>query len=581
MNVIDFALRMRDYASGPLRNFGAAANQAFSRANSAMGGLGQRNQALGSSFAELQNRMRQAEATIRNSTIPSQIAEARRELAALQRQAASHPGGDGGGRIGGGRMGGGGGGLGVMGVAMGGMLASGIMAGATAAVGFLQDSVQAAFDRQKVQTSFNVLAGSQQAGELVTKQLVDLQKNTILGAEVFKQAQTLMGFGFKSTEVADNLRMLGDVAMGDKDKLGSLTLALSQVRAGGKLTGQDMLQFINAGFNPMAQMAETTGKSMAALKKEMESGKISYQMVADAFKSATSEGGRYNNMLGKIAETPAGKMAQLSGAWDEFKVKAGNAFMPLITGALTLANKLMPIIDNFMAPLGNAISNIVNGFREATNATSGFMGYAQTIKTLFVDHIFPVIGKIWGLIKNIATSIYDAINSSELLKDIFSGIGKIFGVIWDVLGWIIDGISWVWDKLKPIFEQIEIAYRMIKSMLTGGEINLQVNEKGELILPKEEKKDREKENADRKSADEKMAAIMAENAKIAESNKASAAAAESTISGGGPKVLNITIGKFFDNINIHPATMEQGVADVEKRVSEMFSRVLIQGATAK
>jgi tape measure domain-containing protein len=580
MNVIDFALRMRDYASGPLRNFGAAANQAFSRANSAMGGLGQRNQALGSSFAELQNRMRQVEATIRNSTIPSQIAEARRELAALQRQAASHPGGDGG-RIGGGRMGGGGGGLGVMGVAMGGMIASGIMSGATAAVGFLQDSVQAAFDRQKVQTSFNVLAGSQQAGELVTKQLVDLQKNTILGAEVFKQAQTLMGFGFKSTEVADNLRMLGDVAMGDKEKLGSLTLAFAQVRAGGKLTGQDMLQFINAGFNPMQQMAETTGKSMAALKKEMEQGKISYQMVADAFKNATSEGGRYNNMLAKIAETPAGKMAQLSGAWDEFKVKAGNAFMPLITGALTLANKLMPIIDNFMTPLGQAISNIVNGFNNATTATSGFMSYLQTIKTLFVEHIFPVISKIWGLIKDIAASIYDAVDSSELLKDVFSLLGTIFGGMWDALGLIVDGIKWIWDKLKPVFEQIEIAYRMYKSLFTGEKMKLEVNSKGELILPKEEKKAKDKESADKKSADDKMATLLAENAKIAQSNSASAAAAESTISGGGPKVLNITIGKFFDNINIHPATMEQGVADIERKVSEMFSRVLIQGATAK
>lgn len=41
------------------------------------------------------------------------------------------------------------------------------------------------------------------------------------------------------------MKMLGNVAMGDKEKLSSLTLAFSQISAAGKLQGQDLLQLIN------------------------------------------------------------------------------------------------------------------------------------------------------------------------------------------------------------------------------------------------------------------------------------------------------------------------------------------------
>lgn len=50
--------------------------------------------------------------------------------------------------------------------------------------------------------------------------------------------------------------------------------------------GQDLNQMINAGFNPLQVISEKTGKSIAVLKKEMEQGAISSEMVADAFAAA-------------------------------------------------------------------------------------------------------------------------------------------------------------------------------------------------------------------------------------------------------------------------------------------------------
>ena len=55
---------------------------------------------------------------------------------------------------------------------------------------------------------------------------------------------------------------------------------------------------------------------------------------------------------------------------------------------------------------------------------------------------------------------------------------------------------------------------------------------------------------------------------------------EKAISGGGPKVINITVQKFLDSINVNSTTLEAGVTDIESKILEMFARVVSQGAAA-
>lgn len=224
---------------------------------------------------------------------------------------------------------------------------------------FLGESINKGLERQQIQTSLNVLTGSPKVGNALSADLIKYQKDTILGPEVFKNAQTMLGFGIKANEVMPNLKMLGDVSMGDAEKLGSLTLAFSQIRAAGKLQGQDLLQLINAGYNPLESISNRTGKSMGQLKKEMEGGKISFEMVRQALQDSTSEGGKFNKMLETIAETPAGKMQALGGAWNEFKVSAGTAFMPLISMAANFGSKMLPMIESWLPALVSAVDVMV------------------------------------------------------------------------------------------------------------------------------------------------------------------------------------------------------------------------------
>ncbi|MCZ2140812.1 MAG: tape measure protein [Bacteroidia bacterium] len=169
--------------------------------------------------------------------------------------------------------------------AFAGMIAT-VATGLAAATGF---AIKSASDMENLRISLDVMTGSAENGEKVFKDLYDFAAKTPFEtSDLAKATQTMLGFGISSEDVMGNLKMLGDVSMGNKDKLGSLTLAFSQITSTGRLMGQDLLQLINAGFNPLTIISQKTGKSMTELKDEMSKGAISAEMVTDAFKTATS-----------------------------------------------------------------------------------------------------------------------------------------------------------------------------------------------------------------------------------------------------------------------------------------------------
>lgn len=247
------------------------------------------------------------------------LSNIRREAEKLNSELGKTVGGPGsaGGRAGGGMLG---------------RMVKGFLLGAaiTGLVGIGKGAAQSSIQYEQTNKSFEVLTGNKGIGSTLAGELNTLQQQTVLGPEVFKNAQTMMGFGIGAEKVVDNLKMLGEVSMGDADRLERLTLAFSQVQSAGKLMGQDLLQFINAGFNPLQTISKNTGISMADLKKKMEEGAISADMVTQAFKSATGQGGLFNGMLDQMAETTGGKIAQLSGTFESMKIALGDRMRPAI-----------------------------------------------------------------------------------------------------------------------------------------------------------------------------------------------------------------------------------------------------------
>ena len=239
-----------------------------------------------------------------------------------------------------------------------GHVASGVIAafGIAQIKRFAQSIVDVRGDIQALEISFSTLLGSAKQAKRMMSELRDFAVNTPMQLDTLAGgAQTLLGFNVAAERVMPILRQIGDISMGDAQKFNSLVLAFAQMSSTGKLMGQDLLQMINAGFNPLAVMAEQTGKSIAQLKQEMSDGAISSDMVADAFAAATAEGGKFHGMLNQISKGINGAKSNLQGAWDDMLNEIGAKNESFIVGAI---NKTTLLIRNY-EKVGRAITALV------------------------------------------------------------------------------------------------------------------------------------------------------------------------------------------------------------------------------
>lgn len=239
-----------------------------------------------------------------------------------------------------------------------GQVASGVIAafGIAQIKRFAQSIVDVRGDIQALEISFSTLLGSAKQAKRMMSELRDFAVNTPMQLDTLAGgAQTLLGFNVVAENVMPILRQIGDISMGDAQKFNSLVLAFAQMSSTGKLMGQDLLQMINAGFNPLTVMAEQTGKSIAQLKQEMSDGAISSDMVADAFAAATAEGGKFHGMLNEISKGINGAKSNLQGAWDDMLNEIGAKNESFIVGAI---NKTTILVKNY-EKVGRAIMALV------------------------------------------------------------------------------------------------------------------------------------------------------------------------------------------------------------------------------
>lgn len=198
---------------------------------------------------------------------------------------------------------------------------------------------------QAADTAIQTLLGSKEKADVLMKQVREYAKISPLEfSDVTKATQMMLGFNIEAEKVPRYLQAIGDVSMGDTQRFSSLTLAFSQMSAAGKLMGQDLNQMINAGFNPLQQISEKTGKSIATLKEEMSKGAISAEMVQQAFIDATSAGGKFYNMSENASKTINGQLSMMQDAMDAAFNELGQKSEGVIMKGIQMTTSL---IENY------------------------------------------------------------------------------------------------------------------------------------------------------------------------------------------------------------------------------------------
>lgn len=341
-----------------------------------------------------------------------------------------------------------------------------IVAGAGAIAGIVKLGMEA----EQTKTSFDVLLGSQQKSSDLLRQLTDYANKTPYGKqEIFEASKMMLQFGISAGSVMPNIKMIGDIAMGDANKMNSLTLAFSQVSSAGKLQGQDLLQMINAGFNPLKEISRTTGESMGSLREKMEKGAISADMVAGAFQSATSKGGIFYGMSDKMSKTIGG---QLSTVLDNFKEKALMIFsliQPLIQPVLDILDKLITWMEIIVTPFTKFITSLKEGnkWSWALAGTLGAVAIAYELISLWLKRslimtqaklILDKAQVFWNVAVTAATTAWTA--AQWLLNAAF--IASPIGWIVLSVGALVIGIVIAWNKFEKFRAVVITVWNTLK-----------------------------------------------------------------------------------------------------------------------
>ena len=288
-------------------------------------------------------------------------------------------------------------------------------------------------------------------------------------AGLIETQKTMMSFGLSSEFAFGKLKNIGDIAMGDVQKMQSLSLAFAQATSAGKLQGQDLMQMINAGFNPLQVISERTGESMAQLKERMSKGGISAQELAQAFEWATDKQGLFYQGAEKAGQTLSGKFNKMMDSITELALKVYEAISPVLSPLVDLAAVIF-------SSIGGGIGWLIEKFQEGNPIIWGIAGAIGIFTTALILHnTYTAIATAWqnrltwAVIKTNLAFLANPI--TWIIAGIIALIAIIAYCIVGVSGWgkaweyTVQGMKYSWEAFV---ENFQLLWTVAKNTFMAG-----------------------------------------------------------------------------------------------------------------
>ena len=293
-------------------------------------------------------------------------------------------------------------------------------------------------------TAFEVLVGSEEKAAGLLKQLDKFAADTPFNKlQLTQNAQQMMNFGIESDKVMGYLQQLGDISGGNAERFSSLSLVLGQVSASGKLMGQDLLQFINAGFNPLKELEAMTGKSYKELQELMSKGEITFDHVAAAMANATGEGGKFHGMMEKQSQTLGGRWSTMVDTIQQKALSLFDKIAEPLKGLLDIVNMIIPPIASVFEFLFTVIGGVIN-FILKFKTELGYLAVVVGVATVaFKAKTIALYGLV-GAIKIVSavTKVWEGV---QWLLNIAMNANPI-GIVITVIAALVAAVVYCWNK---------------------------------------------------------------------------------------------------------------------------------------
>lgn len=338
---------------------------------------------------------------------------------------------------------------------------AGAVAGVTAAMGAgVAAGVKYNASIEQYQTSFEVMTGSADKAAEVIERLKKVGAETPFELpELADTTQLLMNYGFTADDAMDKMMMLGDISQGSADKMSRIATAYGQMSSAGKVSLEDVKQMIEAGFNPLQEISESTGESMASLYKRISEGTLSVDEITASMERATSEGGKYFQSMEKQSQTVNGLISTLK---DNAQQLLGEVVKPI---SESMAKELLPSAINALEQLTTAFQTEgVDGLIQAGGQilSNLLLGISQKIPTA----ITTAVGVITTFIDNITANIPQFLSAGgQIISSILSGMMQLLPSIGTFAITLVTQLYEQITAQAPVL--LQKGYELLNNLITG------------------------------------------------------------------------------------------------------------------
>jgi tape measure domain-containing protein len=313
--------------------------------------------------------------------------------------------------------------------------------------------------QQNANAALKTMLGSQKAVNEQMEKLGKLAQNSPFSKATFISAQQqLIAFGVEVEKVIPLLDAMQNAVAasgGGSQQLADLAFVIAQIKAAGKITGQDLIQLGQRGINAAEIIGKAFGKSSAEVKAMISKNQIDADQAIDALTKGMME--KFGGATDAIKQQWSGAADRIKAANRDIGADIGKMFIDPAGGgrAVEWGNKLADVlrtfqkrlreaqggIEDFLSP---AFKNISKGLDAANNALKKFdaaragaqlekltsytplIGGTTAALMTFALQPIPVIGQLASAMGPLTMGVAALIAASPELRKAGSAFGEAF-----------------------------------------------------------------------------------------------------------------------------------------------------------
>lgn len=253
------------------------------------------------------------------------------------------------------------------------------------------------------ETNFTTLLnGDAERAKQLIKDLETLAQETPLDtAQTAKAAQDLLIYGTAVDDIIPTLKMMGDITLGNADRMGRFALAYNQMLGKGKLMAQEQNQMTEAAVPIVDIVLAHLGLTREAYEAMREQGLLAATDVKDALFAATQAGGDFYGGMARTMETYQGQTQRAAEIGNK---TAGKLFEPFFE---VYKSDVLPQLTTTLENIYNwaeTNQDTLRGFAESLGkiATFGLSpnwdSFTDATITTWEESVKPTLEKVLKLI---------------------------------------------------------------------------------------------------------------------------------------------------------------------------------------